>query len=237
MQKLLIAPALMLALSACVPQENVESLPPATGDSAEVYKAIGTEPGWLLEMDTEKIRYTGDYGETEITVETPTAMPSFNGMRYVTPQLTVDITYSQCNDGMSDRHYAHSVIVTEGETSVHGCGGNILPPENLDGTNWQITAINGTAPASPEKAKVEFSEGRISASVGCNGIGASYNADRNTLTTGPARSTRMACPGPLMEQESALMGFFEKDVTIRFTPEGNMLLTTGDRTLALERII
>ena len=233
----IFAPALFLMLTACPPPQTVETLPPVTDGDSDIYKAIGTEPGWLLEMDDNEIRYTGDYGETSVTVATPVAMPSFNGLRYVTPDLTVDITYSECNDGMSDRRYAHSVIVSTRQTSVYGCGGDILPPADLNGTNWRIIGINGMQPANGQAAQIQFSDGQVSASIGCNRFGASYQADKSKLTTGPARATRMACPGMLMNQEAVLSRFFDTPVSIRFMQEEKMLLSAGDQTLLLARVI
>jgi hypothetical protein len=37
-------------------------------------------------------------------------VPSFNGLRYETARLTVDITYVRCNDAMSGHGYAHQVL-------------------------------------------------------------------------------------------------------------------------------
>src|SRR3954471_17152952 len=108
----LVAPALVLAA------------PPraAPGDAPD--RALGTEPGWTLTIEHGLIRYVGDYGRTRVTTTAPEARPSFNGRRYVTPRITIDITRAPCNDGMSDRQFAERVMVTVGRRTVRGCGGD-----------------------------------------------------------------------------------------------------------------
>lgn len=105
-----------------------ETAPPAKaapGPAAaqESYAALGQEPGWALKIGGGRIDYTGNYGEKKIEVARPDPRPSFNGRRYVTPRLTVDITYVRCNDAMSGFGFEHQVmVIADGET-YKGCGG------------------------------------------------------------------------------------------------------------------
>lgn len=118
-------PAWALAgLAAACAYPAATGAPPAAGDPAsERYEARGQEPGWLLVIHDGRIDYTGDYGEKKISVPRPDPRPSFNGRRYVTPRITVDITYVRCNDGMSGRGYEHQVTVAADGRTVKGCGG------------------------------------------------------------------------------------------------------------------
>jgi uncharacterized membrane protein len=89
----------------------------------ESYAALGQEPGWALKIAGGRIDYTGNYGEKKISVARPEPRPSFNGRRYVTPRLTVDVTYVRCNDAMSGFGFEHQVtVMADGET-YKGCGG------------------------------------------------------------------------------------------------------------------
>ena len=63
----------------------------------------------------------------QLSVLRPEPRPSFNGRRYVTPQLVVDLSYSRCNDPASGRGYAHQVMVIAGGRTVRGCGGERQP--------------------------------------------------------------------------------------------------------------
>jgi heat shock protein HslJ len=116
---------LFLPLAACA----ATSAPaPSPGDPAqERYEALGNEPGWHLAIANGRIDYVGDYGETKLGVPRPEPRPSFNGRRYVTARLTVDVTYARCNDAMSGRGYEHQVTVLADGKSVKGCGGERRP--------------------------------------------------------------------------------------------------------------
>lgn len=94
---------------------------------AEGYRALGQEPGWNVVIADGRIDYVGDYGETRISAPRPDPRPTFNGRRYETERLTVDVTYTRCNDTMSGHGYEHQVMVIADGTAVHGCGGERRP--------------------------------------------------------------------------------------------------------------
>lgn len=94
----------------------------------ESYRAVGQEPGWTVTIAQGRIDYVGDYGETRISVARPEPRPSFNGRRYETARLIVDITYSPCNDAMSGQGYEHQVLVIADGSTVRGCGGRQTSP-------------------------------------------------------------------------------------------------------------
>ena len=94
---------------------------------AQAYRALGQEPGWHLTIADGRMTYVGDYGETRISAPRPEARPSFNGQRFESARLTVDITYSRCNDSMSGHSYEHQVLVLADGKSVRGCGGARRP--------------------------------------------------------------------------------------------------------------
>jgi uncharacterized membrane protein len=97
---------------------------PAPSDPvAEHYEARGQEPGWSLTIHDGRMDYVGRYGEVKISAARPEPRPSFNGRRYVTPRLVVDVTYSRCNDAMSGFGFEHQVMVTADGETVKGCGG------------------------------------------------------------------------------------------------------------------
>lgn len=58
------------------------------------FTARGNEPGWIVRFHTKNIAFDGDYGATKIEVAKPEGRPSFNGLRYVTERLTVDVTHA-----------------------------------------------------------------------------------------------------------------------------------------------
>jgi heat shock protein HslJ len=93
----------------------------------------------------------------------------------------------------------------------------------LTGTSWRFTAIDGAAPIS-DRAELEFLADRISASVGCNGMGGEWHAKDGKLITGPFVSTLMYCDG-LMEQERAVSQTISAQPS--YTLQGDRLVLTG----------
>lgn len=115
---LLIASA--VSLGACA-----TPVPPAPSDPKfEVFSAGGNEPGWTLKIESGRIDYLGDYGETHISVPRPNPRTTFNGHRYETLRLIVDVTHTRCNDDMSGWGYTHQVMVIADGKTVRGCGGD-----------------------------------------------------------------------------------------------------------------
>lgn len=116
-------PAWILAGAAAACAYPAVTNPPPETAAGERYEARGNEPGWHLLIANGRIDYTGNYGEKKITVARPDPRPTFNGRRYETDRLVVDVTYSRCNDDMSGHGYEHQVmVIADGET-WRGCGG------------------------------------------------------------------------------------------------------------------
>jgi uncharacterized membrane protein len=113
---------LLLSLGGCAVPPPV---PPAP--TQEHYTARGQEPGWALTIANGRIDYTGNYGDKRINVARPDPRTTFNGHRYETQRLIVDVTHGRCNDVMSGHGYADQVtVIADGET-YRGCGGGRRP--------------------------------------------------------------------------------------------------------------
>jgi len=94
----------------------------ASAESSETYRAHGNEPFWSLTIGGGEMVYdAADVGD--LTVTAPAPQPIANGVRYVTPTMTVIITHTSCSDGMSERQYADTVVVMMGAETRNGCGG------------------------------------------------------------------------------------------------------------------
>ncbi len=184
------------------------------------------------------LNYDGDYGDTKIVVANPGARPSFNGERYVTPRLTVDITHAACSDGMSDRRYRDTVTLTAEGKTAKGCGGGVLPPAELAGTSWTFVSIGGVAVARDRPTSLAFEDAKLSGSAGCNRFSGSYDSKGGTLTAGPLMATEMACPGAGMTQENAFFALMQGPVRLSFPADGTLILTGAEgRTAVLKRVI
>ncbi|WP_420607896.1 META domain-containing protein [Novosphingopyxis sp.] len=190
------------------------------------------------------MRYDGADGG-RYTIPTPPASPSFNGLRYVAEAMTVDVTYSECSDGMSDRRFHDTVTVQLPDgRDLSGCGGSILPPQDLAGTSWRMLDVNGL-PVESTDAVLRFDGQTVSGSTGCNRFSADYAIDGMAVSFGPARSTRMACAPGTMGQERALLDLLaaaeaqpvgdrvRRLGAIRYAPNGNMILTAPEGRVAV----
>jgi heat shock protein HslJ len=230
-------PALMsaLALAACAPAVD---MPRGPGEPPAAYMALGTEPGWTLEITRSRLNYDGDYGETKIMVPNPGARAVTNGEEYVTDRLKVAVTRGECSDGMSDRRYRDTVTVVADGKTVKGCGGGILPPTELAGTNWTFVSIGGVPVAADRPTALVFEADRLSGSAGCNRFSGGYSVADRTLTAEPLMATKMACPGAGMTQESAFFALIRGPVSLTFPTDGTLILTgSGGQTAVLKRVI
>jgi uncharacterized membrane protein len=115
-------PALLLLVSAaaCATQAVNSDRP---SSSQESYTARGQEPGWSLAIANGRIDYVGNYGDKRINVARPEPRTTFNGHRYETQRLIVDITHARCNDAMSGQGFSDQVAVTADGQTYRGCGG------------------------------------------------------------------------------------------------------------------
>lgn len=91
-----------------------------------VFRALGTEPGWTVEIGagaTPRLLAELDYGERRIEV----AQASSTEEGYVgstAEGLAVSLTTKReaCSDGMSDNSYPASATLTVGGRTYRGCG-------------------------------------------------------------------------------------------------------------------
>jgi heat shock protein HslJ len=208
---------------------------PALAQPGGAYRAVGTEPFWSVTIENGRMVYE-DAERRRVVARAPVPRPSFNGRRYVTRRLTVEVTRQPCNDGMSDRIYEDRVLVTVNGRTLDGCGGAFAEPSRLANTYWRITAINGRRVPVTGRYQVEFSGDRISGYAGCNSFGGNYRLSGNTLTAGPLTTTRMACGQPAMTHEREALQLLRGPVRVSEPRENAMVLTGRTGSIRLEMV-
>lgn len=111
-----ILSTMMLPL-ACTPSE-------AEWDGS--FRGLGQEPGWLVEIDPEGLRWVGDYGEVEFTTGPPTLQESSGRTVWTasTGDHTIRVSALEeiCHDVMSGHEFSHSVTVEVDGGAYSGCG-------------------------------------------------------------------------------------------------------------------
>jgi uncharacterized membrane protein len=90
-------------------------------------RALGTEPGWFLEIDNEKwMRLLYAYGERQATTPVPKPVIADGATTYDAEggghTLRAAFVDKTCSDGMSDQSYPLTVTVTIDGIELKGCG-------------------------------------------------------------------------------------------------------------------
>jgi heat shock protein HslJ len=80
----------------------------------------------------------------------------------------------------------------------------------LNGSAWTLSSLNETPPLQGRKLTIEFGEGKLSGSSGCNSYSGSYEIKGNKIKTGAIGMTLMACVDPgVMEQEQNFLAYLQ----------------------------
>ena len=88
--------------------------------------------------------------------------------------------------------------------------------KTLEGTNWMLESLRGESALSETTVTVEFQvDSKMSGSTGCNNYNAAYTTDGDMITISPGAITLMACPTPIMAQESAFLDVLASATTYK----------------------
>lgn len=216
------------------------ALPAHAQSDAKPYHALGSTPSWSLAIAGRTIRYVPAGGRS-IQVARPRPIVGFNGERYQTRALTIDITHVECNDGRSGRSYHDTVAVTLGRRTLRGCGGEVLSerpaPAALIEGDWTIQAIQGRRVARGTSPRISFRGERISGNASCNNFNGSFRFEGGHLIAGRLASTRMACTQQASNaQEATILRVLAKRLSVSSNRGGKLVLTSAQgETLTLVR--
>jgi heat shock protein HslJ/membrane-bound inhibitor of C-type lysozyme len=98
----------------------------------------------------------------------------------------------------------------------------------LVGTSWVVERIEELV-ANRATTTVRFEEGRVSGRAGCNQYSGYLQAAGDALRVSETRTTRMACPPPVMEQETRFLAALTAVRTARREGERVLLLDETGR--------
>ena len=114
-------------------------------------------------------------------------------------------------------------------------GGSTTAPTSLEGTSWVLAtyaaAGGASTPAQSEPVGTLAFEpaSRLAGSTGCNSFGGEWTQDGNGLMLSPGPTTKKACPGPLAEQETAVLADLQRVATYAVV-SGALRLSAADGT-------
>ncbi|MCY7281738.1 MAG: META domain-containing protein [Sphingomonas bacterium] len=202
--------------------------------SAATYRAVGTEPGWALTINGGSMEYLGDYGSVTIREATPANFRSRPG-RYNGSRLTLTISPGPCSDGMSDLVYRQTVRLIADGKAVSGCGRGTVAPDQLAGTSWIVTAINGRATPANKGYFVNFTGSTISASFGCNTIGGGFRVNGDHLSITELIQTELGCPEPAVTFERLGSAVLNSNMRVERSSGERMRLVSEAGSIDLRR--
>ena len=111
-----------------------------------------------------------------------------------------------------------------------------IDPGQLGANHWLLTSatdagnqpIDVLFPNEEVPLQLDFAEGRIHISGGCNQHNGSYQLDQQTLLIGALAATQRACAQPLMDADQALAAQFSKPLQVKAIDSGQLLLVSAD---------
>lgn len=110
--------------------------------------------------------------------------------------------------------------------------GQINAKDTLNETSWLLTAIDDTPTLEGTKVTVEFSDGQIGGSSGCNSYGGSYETKGEKITTSSIIMTMMACVEPsVMEQEQTFLQYLQDAQTFQISGKQLQIFNSNGKAL------
>jgi len=148
------------------------------------------------------------------------------------------LTMMACPDPVMEQERAYMEALTaaatfeivEDELTLYDADGNVIAKfdaiiQSLEGSSWEVIGYNNgkggvVSVIIGTEITADFGEdGQLTGNASCNNYFASYETEDDTITIGPAGSTRMACQEPegVMEQEQQYLAALETAATYKIT--------------------
>ncbi len=216
--QILTLTALLLGMAPHAMAQDASDLLPFT--------ARGNEPFWSLTVTPEGSTYTDMEG---VTLDAPFTEPltEEGNLLFTTAAGPLRLSETLCRDSMSGMVYPFTVTLTRDGTDLPGCAGD---PARLLAGDWVVTSLDDTPLPKGADVTMTFDAGRVAGLAACNRYTGSYTLTGEGLSFGPMAGTRMACPSPLMETESAVFAAFARITQFDIGPDGALLLKSDEST-------
>ncbi len=117
---------------------------------------------------------------------------------------------------------------------VAGCTSVNSTAATVEGTQWQVTAINAQATPRSESYRLSFERGQAGGRFGCNQFGGPYRVAGQVLIVGGVASTLMGCPEPAGSHEMQGMAVFRQPMRMTWHSDRQLTLSNSAGSIALE---
>lgn len=107
-----------------------------------------------------------------------------------------------------------------------------VSPVQLDGTQWVLTSMSGSAPVAGSSITLNLAQGNVSGSAGCNQYRGPYTANGSSLAFGAIAATKRACAeDDRNAQETAYLDALSRVKSFQVTGDRLLLMDAGGVTL------
>ncbi|PHV32754.1 META domain-containing protein [Janthinobacterium sp. BJB312] len=118
---------------------------------------------------------------------------------------------------------------------------SVKPNASLTNTYWKLTQLDGTpvamAPQQEREVRITLTDdGKVTGFTGCNRVMGGYTVAGTTLRFTQLAGTRMACPPPLMQLESAVLANLNSVTGYQLDGEKLILLKDGAPVARFESV-
>jgi heat shock protein HslJ len=117
-----------------------------------------------------------------------------------------------------------------------GCG-ILSGASSLENSSWTLIDLAGTPPIEGTSVTVEFADGNIGGSTGCNSYGGAFELNGESVAFEELVSTLMAClePEGVMDQEQRFLELMNAAESIQVSGDRLQIITTGGDVLEFEQ--
>lgn len=97
------------------------------------FRAVGQEPGWVVQIDEARMHVLADYGEVEFFTEAPRPEETTEGTTTYRAgsergEVVVAVREQPCEDVMSGEPFPFAVTLSFGGRTLDGCGHRLPAP-------------------------------------------------------------------------------------------------------------
>jgi heat shock protein HslJ/membrane-bound inhibitor of C-type lysozyme len=199
-----------------------------------LFRAVGNEPGWRLDVRADGLSLLLDNGDTHVFAPSPLVidgegMRSYEAVSAGGP-LTALVFDRHCTDSMSGMPHPKTVEVRWQDRVLKGCGGD--PADLLQGGPWEVVEIDGKAVADPARVTLDFAAaGRLAGIAACNRYFGSYALSGEGLRLSPLGATKMACEPGAMDEERRFIEAAGRVDGFAIAADGSLQLLAGGRVV------
>lgn len=118
---------------------------------------------------------------------------------------------------------------------------DLAPRASLTNTYWKLTQLDGApvtmAPEQEREVRITLTDdGKVTGFTGCNRVMGGYTVAGTALRFTQLAGTRMACPPPLMQLESAVLANLNSVTGYQLDGEKLILLKDGAPVASFESV-